>query len=72
MDESLKAFQLIHRGLITVAAALLVFLVSPDRTAGPFQAALVEFKTLETGEKVSGTFFGRPRLRVVFSNSSRW
>jgi hypothetical protein len=48
MDESLKAFQLIHRGLIGVAAALLVFIVSPDRTAGPYQAALVEFKTLRT------------------------
>lgn len=47
IDESLKAFQLIHRSLIAVAAGLLLFVISPDRIVGPYEGALREFHTLE-------------------------
>jgi hypothetical protein len=47
MDETLKALQLAERALLALVGALLVFVISIDRTNGPYEAALAEYSTLQ-------------------------
>jgi hypothetical protein len=47
MDESLKAVQVMHRSLLALAAALLIFSISADRSKGIYQAALDELHGLQ-------------------------
>ncbi|MFZ2157294.1 MAG: hypothetical protein WAV72_14395, partial [Bradyrhizobium sp.] len=47
MDETLKALQLAERALLALIGALLVFVISADRTTGPYEAALSELNVLQ-------------------------